>query len=349
MDLDISMLTDFRLVALHGGFGRASRSTGRPKATLSKRVIELETNLGVRLFDRSSRSLHLTEEGQKLLVYAQQLVDTVESIREELGAGAGHPSGKLRIAAPSVFSQIWLGRVTAEFIKLYPEVEIEAFVLDPPADTAVELFDVLIRVNPPPSMELVGRVCARDHARVVTSPSMIDFLERQLAESDEPVLPAIAPTGMTSVGPWTLDYKGRSCRVQPQIRLHLPSRVMMRDAVRAGFGFAELPATVVMGDLDLGHLVDLGPAPVPDVAECRPQIVATSSAPRSPDSRFDVCAKGCGRPRSQVIPQRCAKGSRRSRAVVAGEIRVAHEDRVFRAVKVAPPDVYSPDLVRRCP
>ncbi len=265
MDLEITMLRDFQLVAFHGGFGKASRATGRPKATLSKRVHELEECLGVRVFDRSSRSLVLTDEGEKLVIYAEHLIDTVDQIREELGVYAKRPRGKLRIAAPSVFSQMWLGRVTAEFLKRYPEVEIEAVIAEPPLDIAAEQFDLLIRVNPPPSVELVGRVFARDGARVVTSPQSRSLLESKLADAADVVLPAVAPTGIATLDKWSLIFEGIGFQAQPTIQLHLPSRHMVRDAVLSGFGFAELPTSLVLEDLEQGRLIDLGPAPRPEV------------------------------------------------------------------------------------
>lgn len=265
MELEITMLRDFRLVASHGGFGKASRASGRPKATLSKRVNELEENLGVRLFDRSTGRLRLTDEGEKLIVYAEHLVDTVDQIREELGASAVHPRGKLRIAAPAVFSHVWMGRVTAAFLTRFPEVQIEAVIAEPPLDMASEQFDLLIRVNPPPSLDMVGRIIARDGARVVTSSQSRDLLRRELDADRDVVLPAIAPTGIASLGPWSLSYEGRSFQARPVVQLHLPSRTMVRDAILGGFGFAELPASLVLDDIAQGLLIDLGAAPQPEV------------------------------------------------------------------------------------
>src|SRR5260221_2597558 len=72
--MDLNALTDFVLVAASGGFGRASRKSGRSKATLSRRVIELEENLGVRLFERGGRALRLTDERQPLLALTHNLL-----------------------------------------------------------------------------------------------------------------------------------------------------------------------------------------------------------------------------------------------------------------------------------
>lgn len=73
--MDLSAISDFNLVAAHGGVGRASRATGRPKASLSRRIAELEEALGVRLFERGRRSLRLTEEGRSLHERTAPLLD----------------------------------------------------------------------------------------------------------------------------------------------------------------------------------------------------------------------------------------------------------------------------------
>lgn len=265
LSMDIEALADFRLVALHGGFGRASRATGRPKATLSKRVMSLEASLRVRLFDRTSRNLQLTEEGQKLSYLAEQIIDAVDHIREELGATSEEPRGKLRLATPTLFSYEWLGLVAAEFVKRYPEVEIETIIMEQNIEPSAELFDLLIKVNPPPSVGLVGRIFGRDTVRVAASPAALAALDPQQIATGSLTMQAVATTGTTKLGPWKLTLNEHEVQVQAKVKLWLPSRFAVRDAVCAGAGIAELPKSLVLEDFESGRLVDLGPAPVPDV------------------------------------------------------------------------------------
>lgn len=261
--MDVDALSDFRLVALHGGFGKASRASGRPKATLSKRVIDLEASLGVRLFDRASHSLRLTEEGERLCSFAEELDDAINHVKDELSASTSQPRGKIRVAAPSLFTYLAMGNFAASFLSAYPDIEIEAVIVEPPNEPAAEVFDLLIKVNPPASSELVGRIFGRDTVRVVGSPQVID---RIIPDSDGTcAVPAIAPTGTTKIGPWDIELQGAKVQLLPQIKLHLPSRLVTRDAVCAGFGIAELPAGLITDDVREGRLVDLGPAPHPDV------------------------------------------------------------------------------------
>lgn len=91
--MDLDGLKDFNLVALHGSFGRASRVTGRSKATLSRRVSDLEASLGVRLIERGSRGLRLTEEGSQLHERTLQLLSEIEEIAGGLSTGHAQPRG----------------------------------------------------------------------------------------------------------------------------------------------------------------------------------------------------------------------------------------------------------------
>ena len=98
--MDLLALADFNLVARHGGFGRAARAAGRPKATLSRRVTELEAALNLRLFERGPRALKLTEEGRALFERAGQLLKELEETATAIASGGERPRGRLRISAP---------------------------------------------------------------------------------------------------------------------------------------------------------------------------------------------------------------------------------------------------------
>ena len=128
--MDLNALADFQLVAAHGGFGKASRASGRSKATLSRRVANLEEALGIRLIERGTHSLELTEAGQLLLARTEgpmyEVADAIAAARD----GLATPRGRLRIAAPLLFSQVALGRLAAQFSAIYPEVQIEAVAED---------------------------------------------------------------------------------------------------------------------------------------------------------------------------------------------------------------------------
>src|SRR5688572_26297767 len=170
--MDLNALADFALVATKGGLGKASRASGKSKATLSRRISDLEEQLGVRLIERSARGLKLTEAGEGLMARTEapmlEVAEAMTATREGLSA----PRGRLRVASPVLFSQLAMGRISAEFCAAYPEVTIEVLAEDRMVDLVEEQFDVAIRINPRPDSNLVGRCFAKDRLVVVAAPSV---------------------------------------------------------------------------------------------------------------------------------------------------------------------------------
>ena len=170
--MDLLALADFNLVARHGGFGKAARATGRPKATLSRRVGELESSLDLRLFERGARNLKLTEEGRALFERTGALLAELDETASAIASGGQRPKGRLRISAPLHFSQTAMGRIAAGFALKYPEVRLEVTTEDRHVDMIEEGYDLVIRVNPDPDESLVGRAFLRDRLVVVASPDL---------------------------------------------------------------------------------------------------------------------------------------------------------------------------------
>ena len=160
--MDLLALADFNLVARHEGFGRAARASGRPKATLSRRVSELEASLDLRLFERGGRALKLTEEGRALFERTSALLTDLEETASAIASRGQTPRGRLRISAPLLFSQTAMGKLAADFALKHPEVRLEVTTEDRPVDMVEEAYDLVIRVNPDPDESLVGRAFLRD-------------------------------------------------------------------------------------------------------------------------------------------------------------------------------------------
>ncbi|MGB3289335.1 MAG: LysR substrate-binding domain-containing protein [Burkholderiaceae bacterium] len=241
--MDLSALADFNLVAFHGGFGKASRSSGRPKATLSRRVRDLEQSLGVRLLDRDARALRLTEEGQALYERTHTLVGEIKEAGASVSAGLAIPRGRLRVSAPVLFSHTMLGRLAAGFARMYPEVVLDITAEDRNVDLIADGYDVAIRVNPSPDELLVGRCFARDDMLLVAPPT----LSRPPASPDgTPAhVPAVALANAFDSGPWRYQDGDALGTVIPDVRLRLSSLIMIRDAVFAGAGAALIPRSLL--------------------------------------------------------------------------------------------------------
>ncbi|MER8399902.1 LysR substrate-binding domain-containing protein [Mesorhizobium sp. M1348] len=256
--MDLLALADFNLVARHGGFGKAARAAGRPKATLSRRVAELEASLDLRLFERGARALKLTEEGRALFERAGRLLSELEETAAAIASGGERPRGRLRISAPVLFSQTAMGKIAAGFALKYPEVRLEVTTEDRAVDMIEEGFDLVIRVNPDPDESLVGRAFLRDRLVVVASPHLSRPAEGlatpavMRSTADRRAWAVKTPTGRSTIA------------IEPV--LVLSSLIMVRDAVRAGVGAARLPVSLVSHDLADGTLVHWGDLDRPDIA-----------------------------------------------------------------------------------
>ncbi|MBW7973619.1 LysR family transcriptional regulator [Bradyrhizobium sp. BR 10289] len=257
--MDLLALADFNLVARHGGFGRAARATGRPKATLSRRVSDLESSLDLRLFERGSRDLKLTQEGRALYERTGALLAELDETAASIASGGDKPRGRLRISAPLLFSQTAMGKLAAAFALDYPQVRLEVTTEDRAVDMVEEGYDLVIRVNPDPDETLVGRIFLRDRLVVVASPS----LDRP---AEDVAVPAVVRGGSEMNSVWDVKIQDRSSRIATEAVLRLSSLIMVRDAVRAGVGAARLPISLVSRDIAAGKLAYWGDVTGPEIA-----------------------------------------------------------------------------------
>lgn len=257
--MDLLALADFNLVARHGGFGRAARASGRPKATLSRRVADLESSLGLRLFERGAHLLQLTEEGRALHARTGALLAELEDTTSAIASGAQRPRGRLRISAPLLFSQIAMGKLAAGFALRYPEVRLEVSTEDRAVDMVEEAVDLVIRVNPDPDASLIGRVFLRDRLVMVASPALA-------RPAPGMAVPAVVRSGAAGNATWNLTTTTGAARIDIDPVLRLSSLIMVRDAARLGAGAALLPVSLVSGDLASGALVHWGDVDGPEIA-----------------------------------------------------------------------------------
>jgi DNA-binding transcriptional LysR family regulator len=257
--MDLPALADFTLVARHGGFGRAARATGRSKATLSRRVAELESSLELRLFERGTRVLKLTQEGKALYERTGTLLSELDETVAAIASGGDRPRGRLRISTPLLFGQIAMGKLAAEFALQYPEVRLEITTEDRAVDMVEEGYDLVIRVNPEPDETLIGRHFLRDRLVVVASPN----LKRP---ADNLPVPAVVRGFRDQSTTWDLRTAGGKSRVTVDPILRMSSMIMLRDAVRVGAGAGRLPISLVSHDLASGELVSWGDVDAPNIA-----------------------------------------------------------------------------------
>ena len=245
--MNLDDLSDFVLVASNGGFAQASRTSGRPKASLSRKVMDLEASLGVRLFERGSRSVHLTQEGELLFKRTNGPLNEIAETADLLRDGNSQPQGRLRINVPSLFGLMLMGRLAAQFKAAYPDVLLEVTMEDREVNLAIEGYDLVIRANPKSDSELVGFCFLREQLLVVAAPTLTQ---------QQPV-PVVVRNSARNKALWQIE--GTPLReIQTLPVLELPAFTMIRDAVLTGIGAAKLPHLLVADDLVAGRLVSWG-------------------------------------------------------------------------------------------
>lgn len=238
-ELDLAALRAFRSVIREGSFTAAALALRVPKSTLSKRIADLEALLGTRLFERSTRHLRITQEGEVLALRVERLLGEADDIRRALGEQGGAPKGHLRLAVPPVMGHVMMGRIAAEFRATYPEVTLELHFLDRAPDLLEEGFDGAIRFGPLEDSTQIARLLLHGHATLAAAPGLAG-LDRIRHPADLAGFPQVT-LAAGWIGPWVLENGGERVEIAQRPGLALGSFLAVRDAVVAGAGVALLP------------------------------------------------------------------------------------------------------------
>lgn len=256
-DLDLSALRAFRAILRQGSLSSAALALRVPKSTLSKRLSDLESQLGVRLIERSTRSLRATQEGEILSARADRILGEADDIRRALSDSGTRPSGHLRLAMPPVIGNMLMGPIAAAFRAAYPEITLEIHFLDRSPDLLDEGFDGCIRLGPLDDSTQVARLLLHGEAILVASPTL-PGLDRLSRPEDLAAMPLV---GMTSLwaGTWPLVSQGETVELAVTPGLRLGSHLAVRDAAVAGAGIAALPGIIARPEISAGRLVRVLP------------------------------------------------------------------------------------------
>jgi DNA-binding transcriptional LysR family regulator len=146
----------FREVARQEGFAAAGRALNVSTPTVSRLISDLESNLGVRLFNRSTRKVSMTEEGEQFLRRGVALFDELEAVTEEVRQRQSVPHGHLRISSVVAFGQERIAPALTGFMEQYPKVTVDLDVSNRKVDLIEEHFDIAIRIGGPDGLEASG-------------------------------------------------------------------------------------------------------------------------------------------------------------------------------------------------
>lgn len=248
--MDIEALRNFVEVADAGGVSPAARRLGLSKSIVSRRLVRLEEELGVKLVERTTSGAALTEAGVAFRGHAARVTTEIDAARETI-----HPSGdlrgRLRVAAPLTFGPTHFAPVLAQMAMLHPRLRIHACYSDRFVDLIAEGFDCAIRVGALEDSNLVARRIGPIFATCVASPDYIDA--HGAPETPEDVLNHEAL--MQGTEPWHFKVGGKIVTFRPHGRFKADNAVALVDAAIEGLGIARLPDGLISHHIAAGALV----------------------------------------------------------------------------------------------
>ena len=257
----------FTKVVTLGGYAAAARQLGRTRSAISKAVMELERQLGVRLLDRTTRKVRPTEAG---LAYYERSTAVLAAIAEtEIQIAGLHdaPTGVLRVNGPMSFGTAYLAGAVADFLSRYPDLKVELLLNDRFIDPLEEGVDVTVRIGALADSSLVARRLAATRRVLLASP---DYLARHGApeQPDDLIHHRCLVYGQVAARQrWQLARDGETISVPVASALCANNGEVLREAACKGLGIALLP-TVIAGDaIKAGQLVVVldaySPPPLP--------------------------------------------------------------------------------------
>ena len=251
----LTALNVFRHAVELGSFAAASRHLGLSPAAISKNVSELEAHLAVRLLNRTTRRMSLTEAGELYYDRVVQVLDDLEDADGALGPMQQVPKGLLRVSAPMTLTLARLSSAMPTFLSRYPEISLDLRMDDRRVNIVEDGFDIAIRASDRlEDSSLVARKLMSMPHVVCAAPSYLDRHGAPLSPGDLEDHTCIQFTLSGHADEWTFSKADASASVPIDGRYKATSSLAVRDALVAGFGLSLIPRLYVAENIAQGRL-----------------------------------------------------------------------------------------------
>ena len=260
--VDLNDMLYFVEVVERGGFAAAGRALGIPKSRLSRRVAELEAQLGVRLLQRTTRTLSLTEVGEAYLRHCLAMREAAQAAADAVAQVQSEPRGTVRVTCPVTLAQTVLAQLMPLYLQRYPLVRVEMQVTNRVVNVVEEGVDVALRVRP--TLEDSGSMVVKrlDSAQqvFVASPALLARQGRPRTLDELARMDCIAMTAVDGRTSCLLhNAQGQVHTVHCKPRYVADDLLTLRFAALAGTGLCWLPDYMCQAELEAGRLVQLLP------------------------------------------------------------------------------------------
>lgn len=255
----LELLHTFVRIVEAGSLSAAAERLGTSQPTVSRRLQVLERSLGVRLIQRSTHGMKITEDGERCFSAAQDLLANWQALEADLKGAKDTPRGVLRVLAPHAFGQDQLIAPLAKFLCQHTAVSVEWLLHDRRPDFIAEGIDCAIQVGVVEDPALVAIRLAEVPRIVVAAPSLLKGHELPKHAADLADLPWLALRTYYREEVTLAQNSGESFRFAIRPRLSTDSLYAIRNAALAGVGAAVVSTWVVKDDLAQGRLMQLTP------------------------------------------------------------------------------------------
>lgn len=264
----IDSLRIFLSVAEKNSFSEAARNIGISAGQVSKQIAALENRLKTRLFDRSTRRVRLTPEGELLIEKARLVVESIDAIETGHFEDTESMTGLVRITAPVVYGANRIAPLVSKFMEENPSVSVRLSLSDRKTDLIEEGFDLAIRIGRNTDLGLIGRKLANETIRIVASHGYLQKFGWPTSPQDLQSHECLIDTNLPEPRRWKFSKGGEDVTVRVDGRFESDSLQAVAAATQAGLGIAHLPCWCTDQVSDLDNLqVILGDwtTPVPEV------------------------------------------------------------------------------------
>jgi DNA-binding transcriptional LysR family regulator len=245
-------------VANARSFSAAARRLQISKSLISRQIAALECELRARLFNRTTRSLTLTEAGQRYYDQAVKILAEIEEANLSVTQLQAAPRGRLRVNAPMSFGYLHLAPAMPDFLARFPDVEIDMTMNDRIVDVVEEGFDLAVRIGRLPDSSLVARKLAPIRTVICASPAYLEQHGTPQTPDDLKRHHCLCYTNVAPSEEWRfVGADGRSSSVEVKGRFRANNGDTLRTAALGGLGIAHLPSFIVGRDLQAATLVSL--------------------------------------------------------------------------------------------
>ncbi|MEX3959766.1 LysR substrate-binding domain-containing protein [Trinickia sp. EG282A] len=241
-----------------GSFTAGADTLGLTRSAVGKSIGRLEAQLGVRLLNRTTRQLSLTDDGRIVFDRCRQILDDLDDMEAAIATRRGKPSGTLKLTAPISFGQRHVLPIVDEYLKQWPDLRADIWFTDRFVDLIEEGFDIAIRVGEPQDdSQIMTRTIATQQFITCASP---EYLKRRGIPEQPQDLDGHDTIVFISAGRprgWHFETPTGPCFHEAPGRLNIDSSEAMRQSALAGFGVVNLPTYILGADVQEGSLVEV--------------------------------------------------------------------------------------------